>query len=93
VVVFSSAFWRNQEEIEKLLKTADVSKIESFYLDCGDKEGKGEFINKEFLASNMAVSQLLKEKLPQTRFEVIPGAEHHYRYFRERVDHLFRFLP
>jgi predicted alpha/beta superfamily hydrolase len=92
VAVLSSAFWRNQEEIEKLLKESDISGLESFYLDCGDKEGKGEFINKEFLASNTAISKILAEKLPNTKFEVIHKAEHHYQYFRERVPQLFRFL-
>jgi predicted alpha/beta superfamily hydrolase len=92
VAVLSSAFWRNQEEIEKLLKESDLSGLESFYLDCGDKEGNGEFINKEFLASNTAIFEILAEKLPNTKFEVIHEAEHHYRSFRERVPQLFRFL-
>jgi predicted alpha/beta superfamily hydrolase len=92
VAVLSSAFWRNQEDIEKFVIESDLSGLESFYMDCGDREGKGEFIHKEFLASNEAVADILVEKLPNRIFKVVYGAEHHYQYFRERVPHLFRFL-
>lgn len=93
VIGISSAFWRNQEEIEKLLKESDLSLIESFYMDCGTTEVKdNDFISNEFLASNKAVYEILKEKIPQTKFVMINDAEHHYKFFKERVPELFSFL-
>jgi predicted alpha/beta superfamily hydrolase len=93
VAIFSSAFYRNQEEIEKLIQSSDLSLIESFYLDCGTKEaGDNDYINEEFLASNKAVYENLKERILHTRFEIIEDAEHHYRFFRKRVHFLFSYL-
>jgi predicted alpha/beta superfamily hydrolase len=95
MVGLSSAFFRNQEEIEKLLQDAetDLSLIESVYLDCGTREAKDEDeINKEFIASNRAVYEILKKKIPHARFEIIHEAEHNYSFFKERVPELFTFL-
>ncbi|WP_233435407.1 alpha/beta hydrolase [Cytobacillus kochii] len=93
ISVLSSAFYRNQEEIEKLIRDSDLSLIESIYLDCGNKEsGKAENINNEFLASNKAIYDILKEKLTSTEFAIINDAEHNYSFFRERVPEFFSFL-
>lgn len=93
VVVLSSAFWRNQEEIEKLIQNSDLSPIESFYLDCGTREAREkDFISKEFLASNKAIYEILHEKITNTKFEVIKDSEHNYMFFRKRVPELFTFL-
>ena len=93
IIVISSAFYRNQEEIEKLLRDSDLSKIESIYLDCGTKEaGDEEAISKEFLASNNAIYEILNGKIKNAKFEVIKGAEHNYLAFRERVPEIFKFL-
>lgn len=93
IAVLSSAFYRNQEEIEKLIKDTDLSLIERVYLDCGTKEaGYDDVINKEFSASNRAIYELLKEKIPNAKFEIINDAEHNYLSFRERIPKLFTFL-
>ncbi|MFD2445291.1 alpha/beta hydrolase [Bacillus sp. CGMCC 1.16607] len=92
IVALSSAFWRNQEEMEKLLKNSDMSPIESFYMDWGDKEGKGEMINREFLFSNQSIFNILKEKIPHIKSNFINGGEHSYMFFRERVPEIFSFL-
>jgi predicted alpha/beta superfamily hydrolase len=93
VAVLSSAFYRNQEEIEQLLQDSDLSSIETFYLDCGTREAKeDELISKEFTASNKAIYEILMAKIPNTKFEIINDAEHHYRFFRERVPEIFTFL-
>jgi predicted alpha/beta superfamily hydrolase len=93
VVVLSSAFWRNQEEIERLIQKSDLSRIERFYLDCGTREAKEkDFISMEFLASNNAIYEILSEKVPNTDFEVIKDSEHNYLFFRKRVPELFTFL-
>lgn len=93
IAVLSSAFYRNQEGIEKLIQDTDLSVIERFYLDCGTKEaGYEEIINKEFLASNNAIYEILKEKIPNAKFEIINDAEHNYLFFRERVPKIFSFL-
>lgn len=93
IAVLSSAFYRNQEEIEKLIKDSNLSFIERIYLDCGDKEsGNEEIINKEFLASNKAIYDILKEKVPSTEFAIITEAEHNYSIFKERVPKIFSVL-
>lgn len=93
IIVISSAFYRNQEEIEKLLRTSDLSLIENFYLDCGTKEAGGEeTISKEFLASNNAIYEIISGKIQNAKFEVIKDAEHNYLAFRERVPEIFKFL-
>lgn len=93
ISAFSSAFYRNQEEIEKLIHCSDLSSIESFYLDCGTNEaGNEEVINKEFLASNKVIYEILKEKIPNAKFAIIENAEHNYFSFGERVPELFAFL-
>ena len=93
ISVVSSAFYRNQEEIEKLIKDSDLSLIKRIYLDCGDKEsGSEEIINKEFLASNKIIYDILKEKVTSTEFAIIMDAEHNYSFFRERVPKIFSFL-
>lgn len=74
MVGLSSAFFRNQEEIEKLIQDTDIglSLIESIYLDCETSEAKDEdIINKEFTASNRTVYEILKKKIPHARFEII----------------------
>ena len=93
IAILSSAFYRNQEEIEKLIKCTDLSLIENVYLDCGTKEARNdEAISMEFLASNKVIFEILKEKLPNVEFQIVKGAEHNYLSFRERVPKLFASL-
>ncbi|WP_247739103.1 hypothetical protein [Bacillus sp. 165] len=67
--------------------------MDRFYLDAGTREAADdERINKEFLASNTAVFEMLKEKLPNIKFEIVEGAEHSYHSFRERVPSVFSFF-
>lgn len=91
--VFSGAFYANQEKIEDLLEATDLSAIRTLYMDCGtDEAGSGTFISKEFLASNHAIYEVAKRKLPTAEFKVLEGEEHNYRAFQKRVPQLFSFL-
>ncbi|MDZ5471294.1 alpha/beta hydrolase-fold protein [Bacillus sp. 31A1R] len=95
IIIFSSAFYRNQEDIENLIKESDLSLIESFYMDCGTREGgesENDNICREFLTTNQRVYNILREKLPTTRFEIIKNASHGYVYFKERRAELFTFV-
>lgn len=93
VAVLFSAYYRNQEEIEKLLQSSELSSIERFYLDCGTKEaGEKEAISEGFLASNRSIYVILREKLPIAKFEIINDAEHNYLFFRKRIPEIFSFL-
>lgn len=93
ITVLSSAFYRNQEEIEKAIKEADLSLIKTIYLDCGDREsGNEEVVNKEFLASNQNIYDILKMKVSSTEFAIIVDAEHNYSFFRERASEIFSFI-
>lgn len=93
LIMLSSAFYANQEEMENLLESADLTRINSFYMDCGtDEAGAGTIISKEFLASNKSIHEIVKQKIPHATFEVLDGNEHHYKYFQARVPALFPFL-
>ncbi len=89
----SSGFYRNQEEIEKLLYKSDLSSIERFYLDCGTEEaGDDHLVSEEFVNSNKAVTEILKSKVPNLKFQTIAEAKHNYTAFKERVPEVFSFL-
>ncbi|MDQ0876018.1 putative alpha/beta superfamily hydrolase [Paenibacillus sp. V4I3] len=93
VFIMSSAFYRNQEEIENLLRNSDLSSIEKFYLDCGTNEaGDDEMISKEFLASNKNIYHILEPKITHTQFEILEEAEHKYVHFKKRAPEIFSFL-
>ncbi|WP_214484737.1 alpha/beta hydrolase-fold protein [Bacillus sp. SM2101] len=93
IVIMSSAFYANQENIEELLRNTDLSEINSFYLDCGTNEaGEGTIISKEFVNSNKSVYDILKEKIPTINFNIIDGGEHNYLHFRNRIPELFNHL-
>ena len=93
VIGISSAFWRNQEKIEELLRNTYLSSIEKFYMDCGTTEVRNdERISKGFLESNQRIYNIVKEKIPNSTFLVIENAEHHYSYFKERVPGIFTYL-
>ncbi|WP_075619568.1 alpha/beta hydrolase [Paenisporosarcina indica] len=93
VAVISSAFWRNQEEMEQLLQHTDLTTIEKFYMDCGTAEMKeDERISKGFLASNQRIFDILKDKIVDSKFVIIEDAEHNYTEFRKRVPDMISFL-
>lgn len=93
LILLSSAFYANQEEMEKLVESADLSGIKSFYMDCGtDEAGQGTLISKEFLASNKSIFNIVKQKVSDASFKVLEGNEHHYRFFQKRVPELTLFL-
>ena len=85
ITAISSSFWANQEEIEKLIEASDLTPIKRIYLDCGRNEaGEDTKLSHEFIESNRIIYNRLKEKVPNTRFEVIQGAEHSYNFFKQR---------
>ena len=93
LILFSSAFYANQEKIEELVEKADLSKISSLYMDCGTGEaGIGTSTSREFLASNNSVYELLRSKVPAVNFNVLEGEQHNYRSFQKRIPRLFSFL-
>ncbi|MBS8263787.1 alpha/beta hydrolase [Mesobacillus boroniphilus] len=87
----SSGFYRNQEEIEQLLKTADLSQLEKIYLDCGTKEG-GEKLAKPFLETNKAVFEIIRQKGIAAELKVVEGAEHNYQTFKKRIPEVISYL-
>jgi len=93
VAVLSSAFFRNQEEIEKLLQKADLSQLEKFYLDCGTSEAKTDkMISNEFVNSNNEIYEILRKKDIRVKFNIIEDAEHHYLFFKQRVPEIFKYF-
>ncbi|MFX3673574.1 MAG: alpha/beta hydrolase [Paenisporosarcina sp.] len=92
VATLSSAFWRNQEEIEKMLQHTDLSSIEKFYMDGGTKESEDELISKGFLESNQRILDILNEKDVNVKFKIIEDGEHDYTHFKKRVPEMFSYL-
>lgn len=87
----SSGFYRNQEEIEQLLKSADLSQLEKVYLDCGTKEG-GEKLAEPFLESNKDIFEIIRQKGIPAKLKVIEGAEHNYQTFKRRFPEVISYL-
>lgn len=87
----SSGFYRNQEEIEQLLRFADLSLLEKIYLDCGTKEG-GDKLAGPFLETNLAIFELIRQKGIQAELKVIEGAEHNYHAFKRRFSEVLSYL-
>ncbi|RHW43279.1 alpha/beta hydrolase [Neobacillus notoginsengisoli] len=93
VAAIAPAFYRNQEEIENLVKISDLSKLERFYIDCGTRE-KEENINVSdlYLKSSQQVYDIIKDKVASTTFETIEDGKHQYKDFKKRVPGFIEFL-
>ncbi|MBT2695142.1 alpha/beta hydrolase-fold protein [Bacillus sp. ISL-55] len=91
VAGLSSGFYRNQEEIEQLFKTADLSYLEKVYLDCGTNEG-GEKLSGPFLETNKAIFEIIRQKGIEAELKVIDGAEHNYQAFKKRIPEVISYL-
>ncbi|MFC4410392.1 alpha/beta hydrolase [Chungangia koreensis] len=93
VIAISSGFWRNQEKMEELIASIDLSGNERFYMDWGTKEGKeNAFISRLFCESNESIANLIKDKIPHAHIAIIAQAEHSYPYFKQRVPAIFNYL-
>lgn len=93
VIAISSGFWRNQEKMEELIASTDLSSNERFYMDWGTKEGKeNDFISRLFCESNESIARLIKEKIPHVYITVIDQAEHSYPHFKQRIPAIFDYL-
>ncbi|WP_226669319.1 alpha/beta hydrolase [Metabacillus litoralis] len=93
VAVLSSAFYRNQEQIEKLLEETDLSCVKGFYIDCGTAEAKKEIkISEAFINSNERIYHILNKKHQNVIFETCQDAEHNYTEFKKRVPKLISFI-
>ncbi len=93
IAILSPAFYRNQEEMEKLLRASDLSAIEKFYMDFGTKEvPDDEKMNQMFLDLTKGVYDILTSKLSNFKFHFIEDAEHQYIYFRKRIPEVLTYL-
>ncbi|PLS03113.1 alpha/beta hydrolase [Neobacillus cucumis] len=93
VAAISPGYYRNQEEIENLLKISDLTSIEKFYLDFGTTEvGADEKMNKFLLNLTNRVVDILHTKTPNLHFELIEKAEHAYPFFQKRVTGMLSYL-
>ena len=93
IAALSPGFYRNQEEIENLLRSSDLSKIEKFYMDFGTKEvGVDEEMNQVFLDLTNRVYEILNEKIYNLHFQLVEDAEHAYIFFRKRIPDVLSYL-
>ena len=93
VAALSSAFWRNQEKLEELIRKTDLSTLEKLYMDSGTTEMKeDDRISRGFLESNQRIFELLHDKCLNVQFSIIENAEHNYTQFKKRVPDMFSYL-
>jgi len=93
IAAISPGFYRNQEEIENLLRNSDMSAIEKFYMDFGTKEiGEDEEMQKVFLDLTNRVVDILNDRKAPLHFQLIEEAEHAYIFFRKRVPAMLSYL-
>ncbi|WP_462408631.1 alpha/beta hydrolase [Neobacillus sp. Marseille-QA0830] len=93
IAVFSPAYYRNQEEIEKLLNGSDLSAIEKFYMDIGTREVPDNAGESElFVYLSKRVYEIVNSKISNSRFIEIDDAEHHYKFFKERIPAMLAYL-
>lgn len=93
IAAISPGFYRNQEEMETLLRNSDLSAIENFYMDFGTKEvGEDEEMNQFFLGLTNGVVEILKGKVANLNFQFIENAEHRYEFFRKRIPGMLSYL-
>ncbi|WP_413303372.1 alpha/beta hydrolase-fold protein [Bacillus sp. 1P10SD] len=93
IAAISPGFYRNQEDIENLLKKSDLSVIEKFYMDIGTKElGEDEKMNQVFLDLTNRVYEILNDKVENLHFQLIEEAQHNYTFFRKRVPDFLSYL-
>jgi predicted alpha/beta superfamily hydrolase len=93
IAAISPGFYRNQEEIENLLRESNLSVIEKFYMDFGTKEvGEDEEMNQVFLDLTNRVYEILKAKVENLNFQSIEEAQHNYSAFRKRVPDFLSYL-
>lgn len=89
----SSAFYRNQEEMERILKTADLSHLERVYFDCGTNEaGENTLLSEQFLQTNKSIFEIVKQKEIEADIKTIAGAEHNYKTFKKRMPYVISYL-
>ncbi len=93
VACLSSAFYVSLDEILKLNETADFTQIVKFYMDTGDNES-GLGSSTDYLESNLKVSEILKTKLSNDKFQfkIIEGGIHHERDWRNRLPSVLSYL-
>lgn len=93
IACLSSAFYRNQEDIEKWIHEADLTAIKKLYMDCGTNElVEDERVSRLFLSSNQSVYQLLRKKIQDISFQKIDRAAHDYSCFKKRMPEVLSFL-
>ncbi|WP_215143224.1 alpha/beta hydrolase [Exiguobacterium qingdaonense] len=96
VAALSSAFWFNQTELERFIQANDLNGIERLYLDVGTKEveepTKTGPTSELYIESSERVYELLKEKVEQTRFEIIEDGLHNELAWRERFPMVVSYL-
>lgn len=90
----SNAYFPVQNELEKLVKTSDLSTVKKFYMDVGTKESSTDEKCEKYIISNQAIYELISKKLSseKLRFEIIEDAIHHESAWEVRFPEIMKFL-
>ncbi|MTH53294.1 alpha/beta hydrolase [Bacillus mangrovi] len=88
----SSAYWFNQEEIEELIRTSDLSAVEKFYMDVGTEEETSIISSQQYIDSSTPVYWIMKEKVKDCRFEIVEGGTHNESAWQERLPGILAYL-
>ena len=93
VASLSGAFFVSMEALNELIDKSNLSHLKKVYLDTGDSEEAGGEA-KDYLLSNRAVYNELKNKLGNTSLEYreIKDGKHHERDWANRFPEVIKFL-
>ena len=90
----SNAFYVIQNELEEMAKNADLSHVKKLYMDVGNKESSNSIDSQNYVESNNAMYEIIKDKISKNRiaFEVCEDAKHHERDWAKRFPNIIKFL-
>lgn len=90
----SNAYSPVINEIEELILSTTFSTVKKFYMDVGTKETESKKHNNEYITLNMAVFELLSNKMEphKLRFEIINDAIHNESAWEKRFPDIVKYL-
>jgi predicted alpha/beta superfamily hydrolase len=93
IAAISPGYYRNQEEIEVLVRNSDLSAIERFYMDFGTHEiSDDKELQNQFTEMIQSIYEILSSKIEDTRYRSIKDGEHNYTSFKKRIGEVLTYL-
>ena len=90
----SNAYYVIQKEMENLAKNSNLDHVKKLYMDTGTKEDSTAIESQNYIDSNQAMFDIIKEKVDykKIRFEIVKDAVHNEDAWRDRFADIITFL-